>query len=73
PEHSELNPKGNMLHPPGIMAENYGHGGTDEPSGRSDTCWGECGALTTAALVERHYPEVDVPADADPDCVGPSR
>jgi len=59
PEHATLNLKGNSLHPPGIMPENYGHGGSDEPSGRSDTCWGECGALTTAALVERHYPEVD--------------
>jgi hypothetical protein len=53
PEHERLNPKGFNLHPPGIMPENYGHGGQDLPSGRSDTCWGECGALSSAALIER--------------------
>jgi hypothetical protein len=58
PEHASLNPKGNSLHPLGIMPENYGHGGTDEPSGRSDTCWGECGALTTAAFLERRFPDI---------------
>jgi hypothetical protein len=55
PEHAELNPKGWELYAPGIMPENYAHSGRDQPSGRSDTCWGECGALSTSALVLNHY------------------
>ena len=55
PEHESCNPKGYLDHPLGIMPENYGHSGTDRPSGRSDTSWGECGALTMAAILKKKY------------------
>jgi hypothetical protein len=59
PKHQYINPKGFDTHPDGIMPENYGHSGRDEPSGRSDTCWGECGALSATALIEKGYTKLN--------------
>ncbi len=64
PENETVSPNTFSSYPLGLMPENYGHSGTDKPAGRSDTCWGESGALTSVAWLRVHYPALvtDLPA-----------
>ncbi|MGI8907539.1 MAG: hypothetical protein ACR2IE_13735 [Candidatus Sumerlaeaceae bacterium] len=42
-------------YPLGLQPENFGHGGRDEPAGRTGFDWGEGSALTSAAYIVQKY------------------
>lgn len=65
PEHCSISPHTCKAYPLGLMPESLAHGGSDGTSGRSDTGWGEAGALTSAAYVMQHFGQVyvDVPRE----------
>jgi len=58
PENEEVSPNTFASYAPGLMPENYGHAGRDVPAGRSDTCWGESGALTSVAWLRHKFPDL---------------
>jgi len=45
------------------MPENFAHAGRNGTYGRSDTDWGEAGALTASAYITKHFGDVylDIP------------
>jgi hypothetical protein len=63
PENASVSPTTYASYPTGLMPENYGHSGQDTPAGRSDTCWGESGALTSVAWLRIHYSKLMVDLD----------
>ena len=60
PEHCEISPHTCKAYPLGLMPESLAHGGSDGTSGRSDTGWGEAGALASAAYVMEQFGQVYV-------------
>jgi hypothetical protein len=60
PEHCSISPHTCKAYPLGLMPESLAHGGSDGSSGRSDTGWGEAGALASAAYVIAHFGQVYV-------------
>ena len=63
PENRKVSPHTYDAYPTGIMPENFAHAGRDGTHGRSDTGWGEAGALAAAAWVETHYGGLYVDTD----------
>jgi hypothetical protein len=51
PENEKVSPFTFDAYPPGLMPENFAHAGVDRTHGRSDSGWGEAGALATAAWI----------------------
>ena len=60
PENCEISPYTCSAYPPGLSPESLAHSGANGTSGRSDTGWGEAGALASAAYVIRHFGHVYV-------------
>jgi hypothetical protein len=60
PENCEISPFTCSAYPPGLAPESLAHGGANGTSGRSDTGWGEAGALSAAAYVIQHFGHVYV-------------
>jgi len=60
PENCELSPHTCKAYAPGLSPESLAHGGLDGASGRSDTGWGEAGALSSAAYVMQHFGQIYV-------------
>ena len=60
PENCELSPHTCRANAPGLSPESLAHSGADGTSGRSDTGWGEAGALSSAAYVMQHFGHVYV-------------
>lgn len=55
PENKEVSPDTWNAFPLGLCPENFAHAGYNGTSARSDSDWGEAGALSAAALVENTY------------------
>lgn len=60
PENCEISPYTCEAYPPGLSPESLAHSGANGTSGRSDSGWGEAGALSSAAYVIRHFGHVYV-------------
>ena len=55
PENKEVSPRTWNALPTGLCPENFAHAGYNGTFARSDSDWGEAGALAAAALVENIY------------------
>lgn len=62
PENKKVSSYTWNAYPLGLMPENFAHGGTNGTYGRSDTDWGEAGALTASAFITNHYGDVYIDA-----------
>ncbi len=60
PENCPISPHTCKAYAPGLSPESLAHGGADGTSGRSDSGWGEAGALAASAYVTRHFGQVYV-------------
>jgi hypothetical protein len=60
PENCEISPYTCDAYLPGLSPESLAHSGANGTSGRSDSGWGEAGALTSAAYVVQHFGHVYV-------------
>ncbi len=58
PENCEISPYTCNAYPPGLSPESLAHSGANGTSGRSDSGWGEAGALSSAAYIIRHFGHV---------------
>lgn len=58
PQNKKVAPDTWNAYPRGLMPENFAHGGFNGQYGRSDTDWGEAGALTASAFITNHYGDV---------------
>ncbi len=58
PENKKVGPDTWKAYPVGLMPENFAHGGINGTYGRSDTDWGEAGALAASAFITNHYGDV---------------
>jgi hypothetical protein len=62
PENCEISPYTCNAYPPGLSPESLAHSGANGTSGRSDSGWGEAGALSSAAYIIQHFGHVYVDA-----------
>jgi len=63
PENCEISPYTCKAYPPGLSPESLAHSGANGTSGRSDSGWGEAGALAASAYVTQHFGHVYVDID----------
>lgn len=62
PQNKKVAPDTWNAYPKGLMPENFAHGGFNGQYGRSDTDWGEAGALAASAFITNHYGDVYIDA-----------
>ncbi len=62
PENKQVAPDTWNAYPVGLMPENFAHAGKNGTYGRSDTDWGEAGALSASALITSQFGDVYIDA-----------